>query len=795
MSSPLIIVESPAKAKSITRYLHGEFKALASYGHVRQLLSKDGAVDPEQDFDMRFEVIDKNKKYVDAIIKEMKKSDALYLATDPDREGEAISWHLLELLKEKKAIGSKPVYRVEFFEITPVAIQEAVKNPRDISDNLVDAQLARSALDHLVGFNLSPLLWKKIHTGLSAGRVQSPALRMICEREQEIEAFEPREYWTIDAGLSGAGQKFTARLLVYAGEKVQKFTITKKNQATVVRQKLTEAAGGKLDVLEVVHKQKNRNPAPPFTTSTLQQEAARKLRFTARKTMQIAQQLYEGIDVNGQTIGLITYMRTDSVSLASMAIEEIRKAIADRYGAEMLPKSPRRFSNKTRNAQEAHEGIRPTSAMQYPRTLKHALSPDQHKLYQLIWNRTVASQMIAAIIDTTTVDFGTGPKITERNNGSNEPASQTAQMEHQAGIFRASGSTIRNPGFMSVYLEDRDDVTDSEKKEVLLPNLEQGMQVELLAIKTEQHFTEPPPRFNEASLVKALESHGIGRPSTYASIISTLQNREYAELETRRFKPTDTGKIVNKFLSEHFTRYVDYEFTAEMESELDAISRGEKRWKEFMKHFWEDFSRQVMEKDENLTRAEVNQARTLGNDPKTGKPVSVRLGRYGPYAQIGSRDDSEPPRFASLLQDQKLDSITLEQALALFAFPRQLGQNPEGEDITVNMGRYGPYVKCGKDNASLKEDQDPATIDLQAALELIAAKREFDANRRIKVFAEHGIEVLNGRFGAYVTDGKKNVKLPKEIENPESVTLEECQELFKNAKSKTVKRRGNRSKK
>jgi len=787
MSGPLIIVESPAKAKSITRYLGGGFKALASYGHVRQLLGKDGAVDPEQDFDMRFETVDKNKKHVDAIVRQMKKSDALYLATDPDREGEAISWHLLELLKEKKAIGLKPVYRVEFFEITPSAIQEAVENPRDISGNLVEAQLARSALDHLVGFNLSPLLWKKIRTGLSAGRVQSPALRMICEREQEIDAFEPREYWTIDADVSQSGHKFTAKLSTYAGEKVQKFSIAEESRAKLVRQTLVEAADGKLDVLEVVHKEKKRNPAPPFTTSTLQQEASRKLRFTTRKTMQVAQQLYEGIDVNGESIGLITYMRTDSVSLASTAIREMRKAISERYGAEMLPKAPRHFSNKTRNAQEAHEGIRPTSAMRFPRNLKHALSEDQHKLYQLIWNRTIASQMMHAVINTTAVDLGVGPADETGSEGTGMSISPPA------GIFRASGSTIRNPGFMSVYLEDQDDVPDSDRKEVLLPSLKKGMQVDLLEIKAEQHFTEPPPRFNEASLVKALEGHGIGRPSTYASIISTLQNRGYAELDARRFKPTDTGKIVNRFLSEHFTRYVDYEFTAEMESELDAISRGEKKWKEFMKHFWMDFSKQVMEKDETLTRADVNQARALGDDPKTGKPVSVRLGRYGPYAQIGSRDDEDPPRFASLLPGQQLDSIMLDEALALFAFPRQLGQSQDEENVTVNMGRYGPYVKCGKDNASLKKDQDPGTIDLQAALELIAEKRAFDANRLIKKFEEQGIQVLNGRYGPYVTDGKKNVTLPKTINEPGSLTLEECLELIRNAKPKSAKRPSTRS--
>ena len=770
MSGPLIIVESPAKAKSITRYLGNGFKALASYGHVRDLLPKTGAVDPDRDFAMQYEIIEKNRQYVDQIAREMKKSDALYLATDPDREGEAISWHLLELLKEKNAIGDKPVYRVEFFEITPSAIQEAVKNPRDISANLVDAQLARRVLDYLVGFNLSPLLWKKIRTGLSAGRVQSPALRMICEREQEIEAFVAREYWTVEADVRHGEQRFVARLVRYQGEKIEQFSITNEEQAHAVKETLSRSADGSLEVLEVVRKQKKRNPAPPFTTSTLQQEASRKLHFSTRKTMQVAQQLYEGIDTGGETAGLITYMRTDSVALASSALDDIRRAIDERYGADMLPKAPRRFRNKTRNAQEAHEAIRPTSAMRAPDRMKPHLSGDQLKLYQLIWKRTVASQMTHAVIDTTTVDMAAGG----------------------AGVFRASGSTVRDPGFMSVYLEGQDDSPDPDTREVLLPSLEKGMRLDLSGIRPEQHFTEPPPRYNEASLVKALEAHGIGRPSTYSAIIGTLQNRDYAVLETRRFRPTDTGKIVNKFLSEHFERYVDYEFTARMENELDAISRGEKEWKVSMKRFWEDFSKQVADKEESVTRAEVNQSRPLGTDPKTGKPVSVRLGRFGPFAQIGSREDEEKPRFASLQPGQKLDTITLEEALGLLSFPRHLGQGPDGQDVSVNIGRYGPYVRYGKDNASLG-GQDPGTIDLQTALELVAEKRREDANRVIRDFDDSGIRILKGRFGPYVTDGKKNVTLPKSVENPESVSLDECRDLLKNAKPKARKGRGKRA--
>ncbi|MXZ81751.1 MAG: DNA topoisomerase I [Gammaproteobacteria bacterium] len=770
MSGPLIIVESPAKAKSITRYLGDGFKALASYGHVRDLLPKTGAVDPDRDFAMQYEIIEKNRQHVDQIAREMKKSDALYLATDPDREGEAISWHLLELLKEKNAIGDKPVYRVEFFEITPSAIQEAVKNPRDISANLVDAQLARRVLDYLVGFNLSPLLWKKIRTGLSAGRVQSPALRMICEREQEIEAFVAQEYWTVEADVRHDGQRFVARLVRYQGEKIEQFSITNEEQAHAVKETLSRSADGSLEVLEVVRKQKKRNPAPPFTTSTLQQEAARKLHFSTRKTMQVAQQLYEGIDIDGETAGLITYMRTDSVALASSALDDIRRAIGERYGDNMLPKVPRRFRTKTRNAQEAHEAIRPTSAIRVPDRMKPHLSSDQFRLYQLIWKRTVASQMTHAVIDTTTVDMAAG----------------------EDGVFRASGSTVRDPGFMSVYLEGQDDSSDPDAKEVLLPSLEKGMRLDLSEIRPEQHFTEPPPRYNEASLVKALETHGIGRPSTYSTIISTLQNRDYAVLDARRFKPTDTGKIVNKFLSEHFERYVDYEFTARMENELDAISRGEKEWKVLMKRFWEHFSKQVADKEESVTRAEVNQARPLGTDPKTGKPVSVRLGRFGPFAQIGSREDEEKPRFASLQPGQKLDTITLEEALGLFSFPRHLGQDPDGQDVSVNIGRYGPYVRCGKENASLG-GHDPGTIDLQTALELVVERRQEVANRVIRDFDDSGIRILKGRFGPYVTDGKKNVTLPKSIENPESLSLDECRDLLKNAKPKARRGRGKRA--
>jgi len=669
MGKPLIIVESPAKARSMSKYLGNDFKALASYGHVRDLLAKKGAVDPDNDFAMRYEVVERNQKHVDMIVREMKKADSLYLATDPDREGEAISWHIYELLKEYNVIGDKPVYRVEFHEITKSAIRKAVENPREMSKNLIDAQQARRALDYLVGFNLSPLLWKKIRQGLSAGRVQSPALRMICEREQEIEKFIRQEYWSIEADLKTEGNEFSGKLTHYKDQKLEQFSITDEKSATEVEHTLNEASRGKLTVAKVTKKERKRNPAPPFITSTLQQEASRKLRFTARRTMQVAQQLYEGIDIEGGATGLISYMRTDSVALAGEALAEIREMISGRYGANAIPNEPRQFKNKSKNAQEAHEAIRPTSAYRTPEKLKSQITDEQFLLYELIWKRTVACQMIHATIDTVSVDMAAGT----------------------SGLFRSSGSTIRIPGFMSVYLEGKDDKPDKDEKEVILPHMEEGMSIDLLAIRPEQHFTEPPPRYNEASLVKTLEAYGIGRPSTYASIISTLQNREYVTLESRRFEPTEIGKIVNQFLSKHFTRYVDYEFTAKMEDSLDEISRGEKSWIPLMQNFWATFSKLVEEKDESVSRDEVIQSRVLGTDPKSGKPLSVRMGRYGPYAQIGTREDEDKPTFASLRPGQKLDSINFEEAIELFKLPRSLGETPEGETLTVAIGRFGPY--------------------------------------------------------------------------------------------------------
>ncbi len=751
----------------MSRYLGNDFKAMASYGHVRDLLPQEGAVDPDNDFEMHYELVERNKTHVNQIVKEMRKADSLYLATDPDREGEAISWHLYELLKQRKAIGNKPVYRVEFHEITRTAIQKAVANPREISTSLIEAQQARRALDYLVGFNLSPLLWKKVRSGLSAGRVQSPALRMICEREAEIEKFVRQEYWTIEADMDTAGQKFSGKLTHYQDQKLSQFSITDESSANQAATTLRQAvASGKLRVSKVTKRQRKRNPAPPFTTSTLQQEASRKLGFSTQRTMRIAQQLYEGVGSGKGSAGLITYMRTDSVALAGQAITEIRDFITGEYGASAVPANPRAFKNKSKNAQEAHEAIRPVSIRQTPARLRSRLSSDQIRLYELIWKRTTACQMIHATIDTVSVDLTAG----------------------DAGIFRSSGSTIRIPGFMSVYLEGHDDRAGKDEGETFLPDLREGMEVNLIKVRPEQHFTEPPPRYNEASLVKTLEAWGIGRPSTYSSIISTLQNRQYATLENRRFEPTEIGKIVNQFLSNHFTRYVDYEFTAKMEDELDEISRGEKQRIPLMRKFWNDFSRQVKEKEETVSRDEVIQSRTLGADPKSGRPLSVRMGRYGPCAQIGTRDDEEKPVFASLRAGQKLDSITFEEAIALFDLPRSLGESPKGEKLTVAIGRFGPYIKYDDKYVSLG-DHDPATVTRDVVLQLVAEKKEKDAKRLILDFQEQGIQALNGRYGPYVTDGSKNARIPKTVE-PHTLSLEDCVELLKNAKPPTRKKKG-----
>ena len=757
MSKNLVIVESPAKSKTISKYLGKDFDVMASYGHVRDLVPKEGAVDPDNNFKMKYQVIERNEKHVKAIIRALKKADALYLATDPDREGEAISWHLIELLKERGALDGKDVRRVVFHEITKQAVQDAVDHPRELSGDLVGAQQARRALDYLVGFNLSPLLWKKVQPGLSAGRVQSPALRMIVERELEIEAFKAREYWTIEADVSKNEQPFVSRLVSYKGEKVEQFSFENEASAREVEKTLLEAAGGEFTVLSVNKRQRRRNPTAPFTTSTLQQEASRKLGFNTQRTMRVAQKLYEGIELPGEgLVGLISYMRTDSVTLADVAVAEIRDMIAERYGKKNVPDEPRVFKTKSKNAQEAHEAIRPTSVAHIPDEIRGSLDEDQYKLYSLIWKRTMACQMVPALFDTVAIEMAAGDE----------------QLGHR---MRANGSVLVEPGFMAVYQEGKDDSKDDDSDR-LLPEIDEGDTIKLDELRPEQHFTEPPPRFTEASLVKTLEEYGIGRPSTYASIIATLKNREYVEMDAKRFIPTDIGRIVNGFLTEHFTQYVDYDFTARLEDDLDEVSLGHKDWVPLLDDFWRPFNKLCEEKETSVTREQVAQARELGTDPKSGKPVTVRMGRYGPFVQIGTKDDEEKPKFAGLRPGQKMNEIDLTTALELFKLPRKLGETPDGLSVSASVGRFGPYVRYGDKYVSIKGD-DPYTIELPRALELIEEKKIEDANRIILDFEKDGIQVLNGRYGPYITDKSKNARVPKDRE-PKSLTLEECKELL-----------------
>jgi DNA topoisomerase-1 len=661
MSRHLVVVESPAKARTLKKYLGQDYQILASYGHVRDLLPKEGAVDPESGFSMKYEVIGKNAKHVDAIAKAVKQADVLYLATDPDREGEAISWHLHEILRERRLLKDKDVRRVVFHEITRGAIQDAVRHPRDLSMELVNAQQARRALDYLVGFSLSPLLWKKIRRGLSAGRVQSPALRMIVEREQEIEAFVRQEYWTVEARASKDGQDFRAKLVQYLGAKVEQFTITRQDQADAAIAALRAAAAGKLRVEQVERKQRRRQPPPPFTTSTLQQEAARKLGFSAERTMRVAQQLYEGVDVGGDRAGLITYMRTDSVNLAQEAVRDIRAYISERFGESRLPARPRLYKTKSKNAQEAHEAIRVTSVQREPQSVKSYLSADQLKLYELVWRRAVACQMMHATIDTVAVDLACGTK---------------------ESLFRATGSTVADAGYLAVYEEGRDDA-QAEDENLPIPPLAVGDLVDLFDILGRQHFTEPPPRYSEATLIKALEEYGIGRPSTYAAIISTLLQREYAVLEKRRFRPTDVGRIVNRFLTQHFAPYVDYEFTAHLEDELDEVSRGEKQWVPLLREFWSPFKRLVDSKEETVTRQEVTHEVLDEPCPKCGSPLSIRLGRHGRF--VGCTAYPECNYTRNLDEDKAPSETEVVQGRTC----------PEcGGDLHVKRGRYGRFIGC-----------------------------------------------------------------------------------------------------
>jgi DNA topoisomerase-1 len=804
MATNLLIVESPAKAKTLQKYLGKDFEILASYGHVRDLVPKTGAVDTDNDFAMKYETIARNSKHMDAIAKAASAADHIYLAPDPDREGEAIAWHISELLKAKRGMKGKSMQRVVFYEITQSAVREAVAHPREISQPLVNAQQARRALDYLVGFNLSPLLWRKIRAGLSAGRVQSPALRMIVERELEIEAFKSQEYWTVHLDSHKDHQPFTAKLFQYQGKKLEQLSIATQAEYDAIHAKLNDA---KLPpkVVRVEKKAKQRYAAAPFTTSTLQQEAVRKLGMTADRTMRTAQSLYEGVDIGGQTVGLISYMRTDSVSLAKEAVQEIRDYISNNFSSEYLPSTQPTFKSKTKNAQESHEAIRPTSIERTPDQMRSHLTADQARLYEMIWKRTLACQMSPARFDTVSLDIRLGGDNT---------------------LFRANGQVLVFPGFIGVYMEDVDDATEEESGK--LPPLAEGDVLPIDKLYGEQHFTQPPPRYSEASLVKSLEEYGIGRPSTYATIISTLQAREYAILDKKRFMPTDVGRVVTRFLTEHFTRYVDYDFTAHLEDELDQVSEGKRDWIGVMGEFWKGFSKLIKEKadidrpveliDEacpdcgkplakKLSRygsfisctnyPECKYKRSLngesqddasakvelGAHPETEQTVLLLRGPYGHYVQLGEVVEGEKtkPKRVSWPKEMPLEQADLASALKLLALPRELGAHPEsGKKVIVNIGRFGPYIGHDGKFKSIPRSDSIFDISLERAAELLAQAR--DGNTVLRVLGDHpddksSVEICSGRYGPYVRHGKINATLPKGV-SPDDITLEEGLELI-----------------
>jgi len=805
MATNLLIVESPAKAKTLKKYLGKDFEVLASYGHVRDLIPKNGAVDVDNGYAMNYETIARNSKHVDAIAKAAAAADNIFLAPDPDREGEAIAWHIAELLKSKRALKNKNMQRVVFYEITQSAVQEAVAHPREISMPLVNAQQARRALDYLVGFNLSPLLWRKIRPGLSAGRVQSPALRLIVERELEIEKFKSREYWSVHLDSQKNSIPFKTKLFQYQGNKLEQLSIASQKEYDAIYAKLNDA---KLPpkVVRVDKKAKQRNPAAPFTTSTLQQEAVRKLGMTSDRTMRTAQSLYEGVDIGGQTIGLITYMRTDSLNLANEAVAEIRDYIKDNFASDYLPAKQPTYKSKSKNAQEAHEAIRPTSIGRSPDSLRDHLNIDQMRLYEMIWKRTLASQMSPARFDTVSVDI---------------------RLSSDDTLFRASGQTLVFPGFIGVYMEDVDDAEEEDSAK--LPPLAEGDILPVDKLYGEQHFTQPPPRYSEASLVKTLEEYGIGRPSTYAAIISTLQAREYATLDKKRFMPTDVGRVVIKFLNEHFTSYVDYSFTANLEDELDEISEGKRDWIPVLDAFWTGFHKLLVDKKDvdrpgteileeacpkcgkplskrlgkrgsfigctgypecDFTRSlgdeeDTGEARReLGMHPETNQAVLLLRGPYGPYVQLGEQEEGvkTKPKRVSWPKDLPLEQADLAAALKLLSLPREVGTHPEsGKKVIVNIGRFGPYIGHDGKFKSIPRTDSIFDIGLERAVELLAQAKTGGATV-LRALGEHPddkapIEVCSGRYGPYVRHGKINATLPKDV-TPEAVTLEEALELI-----------------
>jgi DNA topoisomerase-1 len=829
----LVLVESPAKAKTINKYLGKGYEVLASFGHVRDLPAKSGSVEPDADFRMTWEVDPKAQKRLNEIARAVKDADRLILATDPDREGEAISWHVLQVLKEKKALKSQPVERVVFNAITKQAVSEAMAHPRKIDQALVDAYLARRALDYLVGFTLSPVLWRKLPGARSAGRVQSVALRLVADRELEIERFVRQEYWSLVATLATPrSETFEARLVGADGKKLQRLDIGTGAEAEAFKQALETAT---FTVASVEAKPVKRHPYPPFTTSTLQQEASRKLGFAPAHTMRVAQRLYEGIDIGGETIGLITYMRTDGVEMAEEAIGAIRHVIESDYGRDYVPAAPRRYQTKTKNAQEAHEAIRPTDLSRHPRDTKRFLDADQAKLYELIWLRSVASQMESAELERTTADIA-------------------ANVAGRHLELRATGTVVKFDGFLALYQEGRDEDPEDEDSR-RLPQMAAGERLTKKSITADQHFTEPPPRYSEASLVKRLEELGIGRPSTYASILQVLKDRKYVRLDKRRLCPEDRGRIVVAFLESFFAKYVEYDFTARLEEQLDLIADREINWRELLRDFWRDFIAAIDEtKDLKISavidaldsllaphlfppRADGSDPRqcpncgngrlslklskfgafigcsnypecrytrplsvpadgsadigtkVLGQDPETGLDVTLRSGRFGPYLQLGEAVNGEKPRRAGLPKGAAPDQIDLQRALALLSLPREVGRHPEdGEPIRAGIGRFGPYVQHGKTYANLESPEDVFTIGLNWAVTLIAEKRAkgsrgrrfgADPGRPLGDHPAKGGPVVakNGRYGPYVSHGGINATLPAD-KTPETVTLDEAVALI-----------------
>ncbi len=824
----VVVVESPAKARTINKYLGPGYRVLASFGHVRDLPPKDGSVRPDEDFAMVWETDSRGETRIKEIAQAVKQADQLILATDPDREGEAISWHISEELGRRKALNGVEVKRVVFNEVTKNAVLEAMRHPRDLDKDLIEAYLARRALDYLVGFTLSPVLWRKLPGSRSAGRVQSVALRLTCERESEIEAFRPQEYWTVEAKLRNAtGALFGARLTHLDGRKLDKFDLPNQASAQAAVDKLL--AGDPFRVAGIERKTVRRNPFPPFTTTTLQQEASRKLGLGATRTMSIAQKLYEGVNLGGETVGLITYMRTDAVQLSNEAVQGCRRLIQSQYGERYLPQSPRAYRTAAKNAQEAHEAIRPTAVARRPEQVARYLDRDQQRLYELIWKRTVASQMESAVLDQVAVDIAAA---------------------RDAAMLRATGSVVAFDGFLTLYQEDRDDPAEDEEGERRLPPMAEGDAVTRDSVTPEQHFTQPPPRYTEASLVKRLEELGIGRPSTYASILQVLQDRAYVRLEKKRFLPEDRGRLVTAFLTSFFQRYVEYNFTADLETQLDDVSGGRIDWKTVLRDFWRAFSRAIEETrdlrigrviealDEALGRhffpdagdgsdprrcpacnqgrlslklgrygafigcanypecrytrplvvesggngaAEADAGpRQLGSDPATAQQVSLRKGPYGHYVQLGEANGEakEKPKRVSLPRGMAPSEVDLDRALALLALPRAVGRHPgTGEEITAGIGRFGPYLKHGTTYKSLAADDDVLTIGLNRAVALLADGK----GRRVapgRTIGEHPkdsrpITLHSGRYGPYLRHGKTLASLPKSA-NAEALTLDEA---------------------